>query len=68
LGLTGEISPVKHPARRRRLRMVLQEVMYRAAQFVAHARRLILDFGACARHAVPVFVHVQGRLRAARSP
>lgn len=68
LGLTGEISPVKHPAKRRRLRTVLQEVMYRAAQFIAKARKLILDFGACARHMVPVFVHVQGCLRAARSP
>ena len=68
LGLTGEISPVQHPAKRRRLRTVLQEVMYRAAQFVAHARKLILDFCAYARHVVPVFVHVQGRLLAARSP
>lgn len=68
LGLTGEISPVKHPAKRRRLRTVLQEVMYRAAQFIAKARKLILDFGAMAHHIVPVFVHVQGRLLAARSP
>jgi hypothetical protein len=68
LGLTGEISPVKHPAKRRRMRTVLQEVMYRAAQFVAHARRLILDFGAYARQVVPVFVHVQDKLLAARSP
>lgn len=68
LGLTGEISPVKHPAKRRRLRTVLQEVMYRAAQFIAKARKLILDFGALAHHVVPVFVHVQGRLLAARSP
>lgn len=68
LGLTGEVSPVKHPAKRRRLRTVLQEVMYRAAQFIAKARKLILDFGALAHHVVPVFVHVQGRLLAARSP
>jgi len=68
LGLTGAISPVKHPARRRRLRTVLQEVMYRAAQFVRKARKLILDFGACASHIMPVFVHVQDRLLAARSP
>ncbi len=68
LGLTGEISPVKHPAKRRRLRTVLQEVMYRAAQFIAKALKLILDFGALAHHVVPVFIHVQGRLLAARSP
>lgn len=68
LGLTGEISPVKHPARRRRIRTVLQEVMYRAAQFVTKARKRILDFGALAGHIVPVFAHVQRHLLAARSP
>ena len=68
LGLTGSLSPVKHPARRRRLKTVLQEVMYRAAQFIRQARRLILDFGACARHIVPVFALVQNRLLAARCP
>ncbi len=31
LGLTGEISPVRHPAKRRRIKTVLQELMYRAA-------------------------------------
>jgi hypothetical protein len=68
LGLTGELSPVKHPAKRRRLKTVLQEVMYRAAQFIAKARRVFLDFGACAGHIVPVFASVQDRLLAARSP
>ena len=68
LGLTGDISPVKHPAKRRRIRTVLQEVMYRAAQFITKSRKLILDFGALAAQVVPVFVHVQGRLLAARSP
>ena len=42
--------------------------MYRAAQFIRKARQLILDFGACARQIVPVFVHLQDRLREARSP
>jgi hypothetical protein len=50
LGLTGEIAPVRHPAKRRRIKTVLQEVMYRAAKFVAHARRLVLDFGRGGRH------------------
>jgi len=45
LGLTGEISPVRHPAKRRRIKTVLQELMYRAALFIRKARRLILDFG-----------------------
>ena len=68
LGLTGNLSPVRHPAKRRRLRTVLQEVMFRAAQFIAKARQRILDFGALAAHVVPVFVHVQGYLQAVRSP
>lgn len=68
LGLTGALSPIAHPAQRRRLKTVLQEVMYRAAQFIRKARQLILDFGACARQIVPVFVHLQDRLREARSP
>jgi hypothetical protein len=45
LGLTGELSPVRHPAKRRRLRTVLQEIIYRAAQFIRKARQLVLDFG-----------------------
>jgi hypothetical protein len=28
LGLTGEIAPIRHPAKRRRLKTVLQEIMY----------------------------------------
>ena len=62
LGLTGEIAPIRHPAKRRRLKTVLQEVMYRAAKFVMHARRLVLDFGrGVARHA-EVFMALQDRL------
>ena len=45
LGLTGAFSPVRHPAKRRRLRTVLQEIIHRAAQFIRKARQLILDFG-----------------------
>ena len=45
LGLTGEISPARHPAKRRRLKTVLQEIMYRAARMIEHARKIILDFG-----------------------
>ena len=68
LGLTGEIAPIRHPAKRRRLKTVLQEIMYRAAKFVAHARRLVLDFGrGFARH-VQVFVALQARWVKAASP
>jgi len=68
LGLTGEIAPIRHPAKRRRLKTVLQEVMYRAAKFVAHARRLILDFGRNFAGHVKVFVALQERLLRAASP
>jgi hypothetical protein len=68
LGLTGKLSPVRHPAKRRRLKTVLQEIMYRAAQFIRKARKRILDFG---RHcpAFAAFAQVQTRLlEAGRSP
>ncbi len=35
IGLTGEISPVRHPAKRRRLKTVIQELMIRAARLIA---------------------------------
>jgi hypothetical protein len=92
LGLTGEIAPIRHPAKRRRLKTVLQElfgcaesfaslrtatawrpapcglVMYRAAKFVAHARKLVLDFGRNVAEHVKVFVALQERLLRAASP
>jgi hypothetical protein len=68
LGLTGEIAPIRHPAKRRRLKTVLQEIMYRAAKFVAHARRLVLDFGRGFAKHVQVFVALQDRLLRAASP
>jgi hypothetical protein len=68
LGLTGELSPVRHPAKRRRIKTVLQEIMYRAAQFIRKARKLVLDFG---QHcpAFRAFCHVQDcLLEVAQSP
>lgn len=44
MGLTGELSPVRHPAKRRRLRTVMQELMYLAAHLVTSGRRLKLKF------------------------
>jgi len=44
-GLLGPKSPVRHPAKRRRIRTVLQEIMYVAARLVRTGRRLILRFG-----------------------
>jgi hypothetical protein len=68
VGLTGEIAPVRHPAKRRRLKTVLQEVMYRAAKFVAHARRLVLDFGRALTTHAQVFIVLQDRLMKACAP
>jgi hypothetical protein len=68
LGLTGELAPIRHPAKRRRIKTVLQEVMYRAARFVAHARRLVLDFGCTFADHVRVFAALQQRLLRAASP
>jgi hypothetical protein len=68
LGLTGEIAPIRHPAKRRRIKTVLQEIMYRTAQLVAHARRLVLDLGRNVTQHVKVFVALQERLWQAASP
>lgn len=44
LGLLGEYSPVRHPAKRRRLRTVIQELMYMAGRLVRSGHRLLLRF------------------------
>lgn len=44
LGLLGEKTPVRHSAKRRRLKTVMQELMYLAARLVATGRRLSLRF------------------------
>ncbi|NSW88050.1 MAG: transposase [Syntrophobacteraceae bacterium] len=44
-GLLGEKTPVRHPARRRRIKTVMQELMYLAARLVKTGRRLKLLFG-----------------------
>jgi len=67
LGLTGEIAPIRHPAKRRRLKTVLQEIMYRAAKFIAHARKLVLDFGRGVAAHAQVFIALQERLWRAAS-
>lgn len=44
LGLLGDKSPVRHPAKRRRIKTVMQELMYFAARLIESGRRLILRF------------------------
>jgi hypothetical protein len=57
----GDLIPLRKPAHRRRLKTVIQNLMYLAARVVRHARRFKLSFG---RHSpwFPVFRQVYLRL------
>lgn len=44
IGLVGETSPVRHRAKRRRLKTVMQELMYLVARLIRTGRRLKLKF------------------------
>ena len=44
--LHGRDAPVRHPAQRRRIRTVMQELMFMAARMVCHARQWVLGLGA----------------------
>lgn len=44
LGLLGDKTPVRHPAKRRRIKTVIQELMYLAARLIETGRRLYLRF------------------------
>jgi hypothetical protein len=44
--LLGDDAPLRHPAKRRRLKTVIQELITVAARVLTHARRIVLDFGA----------------------
>jgi len=63
LGLLGDKSPVRHPGKRRRIKTVIQELIYLAARLISSGRRLRLRFG---RHcpAFASFADVYGRLLA----
>lgn len=61
LGLTGGLAPIRHPAKRRRLRTVLQQIMYRAAQVIHKSRQWWLDLG-YASPVANVFAYLQERL------
>jgi len=43
-GLTGKNGPVRYPVKRRRIRTVMQELMYLASRLVESGRRLKLSF------------------------
>jgi hypothetical protein len=44
--LHGQDSPLRHQAQRRRIRTVMQGLMFKAARMVKHARRWVLGLGA----------------------
>lgn len=63
-GLSGPHAPVRHAAKRRRIKTVLQEMIYRAGRLIEHGRQLILGLGANDR-AAPAFERLHGQWQAA---
>jgi Transposase DDE domain group 1 len=63
-GLHGPDTPVRHNAKRRRIKTVMQELVYRAGRIIRSGRQLILGLGANDR-AAGAFVRVHGQLAAA---
>ena len=63
-GLFGPDAPVRHSAKRRRIKTVMQELIYRAGRLIEHGRRLILGLGANDR-AAKAFARLHGELFAA---
>ena len=64
VGLHGSDAPVRHSAKRRRIKTVMQELIYRAGRLIAHGRRIILGLGANDRSA-KAFQRLHGDLFAA---
>ena len=60
-GLLGPDAPVRHPAKRRRIKTVMQELFYRAGRLIATGRRVILGLGAHDR-AAKAFARLHGEL------
>ncbi len=63
-GLLGPDAPVRHSAKRRRIKTVMQELIYRAGRLIEHGRQLILGLGANDR-ASNVFKRLHMQLAAA---
>lgn len=63
-GLHGKDAPVRHDAKRRRIKTVMQELIYRAGRLIKHGGRLILGLGANDRSA-PAFVRLHASLACA---
>ena len=44
--LLGPDAPIRHRAKRRRIKTVIQELIYRAGRLIEHGRRIVLGLGA----------------------
>jgi hypothetical protein len=63
-GLHGPDAPVRHAAKRRRIKTVIQELVHRAARLIRTSRRLVIGLGANDRSA-GAFVRLHADLFAA---
>lgn len=59
-GLLGPDAPVRHAAKRRRIKTVMQELVYKAGRLIASGRRLILGLGGSDRGAA-VFIRLHAQ-------
>ena len=62
-GLLGPDAPVRHQAKRRRIKTVMQELIYRAGRLIEHGRQLVLGLGANDR-AAAVFMRLHAQFAA----
>jgi hypothetical protein len=62
-GLLGPDAPLRHPARRRRIKTVMQELVCRAGRLIEHGRQLVLGLGANDRSAT-VFMRLHAQFAA----
>jgi hypothetical protein len=62
--LTGKGAPLRHAAKRRRMKTVIQKMMLKAARMISHAGRWLLGLGANDR-AFAVFERLYGQLKSA---
>lgn len=62
-GLLGPDAPVRHQAKRRRIKTVMQELIYRAGRLIEHGRQLMLGLGANDR-AAAVFMRLHAQFAA----
>jgi DDE family transposase len=62
-GLLGPDAPVRHAAKRRRIKTVMQELIYRAGRLIEHGRQMVLGLGANDR-AAAVFMRLHAQFAA----